>query len=365
MFTSERDERWLHNLWDRCCTAPFLISVDECQRLAARFIGCNLVMDLASLLYNVLHNHPVPLMPAITTATVHSWLANPPGPNFAQMLVSPAARLELEGGPESQNPWRRINLWLGREVLLRSLRAPPGSAWPHAQETFRGSFPGGPLGVPVCRGRTGQAEEAFRLWWEEAAGVLTQLLAGRLWPRRDEYSLRNLAGLLAVELDPKTHRLVALTQSKNNQSQACNSQSRRWHLLPRPVPQEWVGRLTGRLLDAETTGEGLRLTADDVEYLERLLIWLRDNQQALRPAGGAWEETVLWRHAMRRRQQTVPAADVSALVDAWEEVGQVITALQGAFPQAARFLARDLFSFPVPEPADFASWIKRSRFFWP
>ena len=87
MFEPLRITDWLDSVWDRCVSlAPRLISVAETRLLARKFVGCNLVLDLAGPIDDILHQRNTPLAPAVTAADVHRALAGQ-GPSPANGLA--------------------------------------------------------------------------------------------------------------------------------------------------------------------------------------------------------------------------------------------------------------------------------------
>jgi hypothetical protein len=358
LFVPERDDAWLESLWLRCCTLPFLNTLAEECRLADYFVGCNLVMNLADLFYNVLHNRNVRLTAGATTADVHAWLSAP-APGQGEQLVSPAARTELEQGPDQNDPWRRVNLWLGREVLARSLSGNvPTPAETYARETFEASFPAVAAGVPVCRERSLGARDAFTDWWKEMVQRLVGLWQGRLWPQRGADGLTHLAQLLGRELNHPPHWLTTLVQKKNADLQGCHGQLRRWGRLP--VDQAWFNQMTSRLLAAAEAVEEVNWQGPDVENLRLLLNWLEGHGPG--PGGHPWAATALWQRSSAG--PGVPEEDVVAVGEEWNEVVGRANELQAGVPAGQLLpMAEDLFFFPSPAP--FLPWVQLAKDYWP
>lgn len=333
------DVSWLRDLWDGCCSAT-IPSPRDCDPLAWRFVGCNLIIDVVDCFASIASpaQADAPFAPGGSFAQVDSWLhGRAASPHSGNLLVT-AGALRLLDDPRIPR-WQRINRLLAREAICRVGR--PATRTPAYERALRLLHAGvrDEPGLPRSgRVRSRRVVETFDTWWDDTAERLANLLPP--WRRgaltRPEWT-RLVRGQLALDPEP----LSKLVRAKRQQWDLCVQE--RLYVL-RPVPVEWFKEMNARLLHAYFNIPRLPMEFDtaDVQNWVRLWNWVPQHNLGVPIPDG-----------LPPVEQAAPIqvspSRVPELVDTWNRIDEFLNSRRDT-----RAYAEDLFAWappPVPPPS--------------
>jgi hypothetical protein len=354
---------WLTDLLDRAFSGHVL-QRNECQELAAGFVGCNLVANLTEFVANIGNAGPGSVFGGQeppSFANLRGWLNQPP-PDWKSLthLTGPRGAAAMAGGPHHFDPWWQIDRWLGIEAFLHLLAprlaaaGPPPSAFGPATATAEGVPAVSRLQPPPCRQRNPAVAQAFATWWHATVECLVRLWRQHDWHQQVPLVRQQLGGLLARELGTACQPLATLVGTRNNQLGNCLQQLNQARGGPCPTPDGWLALLGSQVVAAWEADDDFGFTQTDLQHLHTLAGWL--------PTVGL-APCELDLRTVFAGFLTPPAVEAVFPNTHLQEVVVVLNQLLAAIPirglpsnWSVRPLVPDLFAYPVHPGFDFAVW---------
>jgi hypothetical protein len=286
----ETDREWWRDMRGNA-SRLVIFSRKDSDRIAERFVYCNLVMNVARGL-DVLNAY---------------WAAKDTHPTLAEYLkLLEAERENPQWFPDDLHFWAKINFCLAYDAWVRSVPNPQPSAEALAIETFdtlltQEDLAECPVDPPEgCRKRNPHVAEAWKKWWEASQRNLIGYI--KSWGEKPREFSESPRPIIADEIFTKVlpiDPLKELTWRKIQQTENCMRALRKY-AWPGPERFVWIRHMSGLFNDLQV-GRGLTLDAADrqelFDFLKEMVdegLWANAGAKALETCADL-NKKPLWR----------------------------------------------------------------------